>query len=251
MKRLVHFAWTGSGEFSVGMTSGLQGRFTSYTEEAEPGKRPIAPSASHPLDPGLTPPRQYVSTRSGSLTALNQAGTVLGEDIMSRRLLGLVTALTLSVEAAEAQEMATLALSDTMGTEVVLAEPALAPEASLLRFETGSSSMVVRPLAGATAVTAPLYRLNRLTVTDREIRPLRESGGGLSRLSRHVIVGKVSAMMSGSEHALVGTLAQAVLGAAGGYLVMSMSGSSTGSKGSASRVDPNPETVTLKFKIRF
>ena len=171
---------------------------------------------------------------------------------MDRRFWSLVAVATLTVEAVEAQEMATLALGDTVGTEVVLAEPALAPEASLLRFETGSNSIVARPLAGATAMTAPLYQINRLTVTDREIRPaVRVSGGGPSGLSRHGIVGKVSAMMNGSEHALVGTLAQAVLGAAGGYLVMSMSGSSTGSEGSASRVDPNPRTVALKFKIRF
>ena len=172
---------------------------------------------------------------------------------MNRRLLGLVTALTLGVETAEAQEPASLALSDIRGTEVALAQPVVGSEGSLLRFEAGSSLMLARPLAGASVLTASLFQNRRLAGSGS-----REPGatlrmpttGGLG-LPRHGIVGHVSAVVSGSEHPLVGTVAQAVLGAAGGYLLMSMGGSSNGSKGSGTRVDPNPRTVNLKFKIRF
>ena len=171
---------------------------------------------------------------------------------MNRTLLGLVTALTLGVKTVEAQEMATLAWTEARGTEVALALPARGSEASLLRLERGSSLRLAPRLAGASVLTASLSR-NRLTGSgSREARPaLRMPTRGGLALLRQGIVGHVSGLVSGSEHPLVGTVAQAVLGAAGGYLLMSMGGSSNSSRGSGNRVDPNPRTVTLKFKIRF
>ncbi len=173
---------------------------------------------------------------------------------MDRRFWSLVAAASLTVEAVEAQQNDALSLDDTTGVQVALAgQPMVALEDRFVGPDLGSNLRMAPPVGGPEALAIPLYQAHRL-----EMSGGRESLAAVGLRIRPVtgpagrgVIGRMSALLSGSDHVVVTSVARAVLGGAGGYLLGSVAGSSAKTRGSAAKVSPNPRTFTIKFTIRF
>jgi hypothetical protein len=173
---------------------------------------------------------------------------------MDRTLWGLMAMFALGMETATAQGNSALALGDRVGTQVALAgEPMVALEDRLVGFDLGSNLRMAPPAGGSEVLAIPLYQAHRLEVSGGRESPaaaglrLKPVTGPAGR----GVIGRMSALLSGSDHVVITSVARAVLGGAGGYLLGSVAGSSAKTRGSAAKVSPNPRTLTIRFTIRF
>lgn len=172
---------------------------------------------------------------------------------MDRRFWSLVAAASLTVEAVEAQQSDALLLDDTIGVQMALAGQltGVRDDQALGHDAYAHPGSLVG--GGYHPLVFPIYRFPRPEVP--ESRPSGPALGAwitpMTGATAGGIIGRVPRMLAGSEHAVLASVTQAVLGAAGGYLLGSTVGPSANPRSSAVKATANPRTVTLKFKIRF